>query len=1117
MSSSGAAAGGDLRARLASLSPAQRALLEQRLRERAPAPASDRDRIERRPSGADAPLTPQQELLWTLDQAMPGLVAYNVPRLLRIDGELDLAALQSALDGLVARHEVLRSVVVPAAAGARQVVRDAAPVPLQQVDLRTMDEPARSVESDRVMREQATYAFDLSRDQLLRATVVREGEARWRLLLLTHHIACDEGSRDVTFRELGELYAAARAGRNPELSPLPIQFADYARWQRAALDGGALGASVQYWRDRLRNLEPLELATDRPRATTPSFAGARVRRLLSPELLRRLRELSREHSTTPFVTLLAAFTALLHRYTGSGDVAVASPVSGRGLPDLDGLIGYFSNTLVLRTAVDGDRSFAALLRDTRETVLAAFEHQDVPLEAVRDRGASVASATPVAFVMQGDAATSVVLPGASVTPELTDLHTAKLDLLLGAVERENGLLLQFEYRRELFDATTVERMLGHLETLLAHALAAPDTPVGELPMLDAAERALVVEQWNDTAAPWPDQATLASLVAEQVARTPDAVALVHGDGTLRYAELAARAYRLARHLRALGAAPEVCVGICLPRTPELVVAVLAVHAAGAAYVPLDPAYPDDRVSYMLADSGAPLVITDLANAHRVAGAAHGTRPIVIDLPDTRAEIDAWPSDAPPVAAGPTALAYVIYTSGSTGRPKGVAIEHRSAVALVSWAQGVYSAAELSGVLAATSICFDLSVFELFVPLASGGSVILAENALALPELPAGVRERVTLVNTVPSAAAALVRAGGVPQSVQTVNLAGEPLSAGLVDALYGLGTVGRVYDLYGPSEDTTYSTGTLRRAGGPVTIGRPIANTRAYVLDGAGAPRPVGLAGELYLGGAGLARGYLGQPALTAERFVAHPGAGARLYRTGDRVRWRGDGTLEYLGRLDFQVKIRGFRVELGEIERALSAHPAVRDAAVIVRDAGEGDVDLVAFIVPVADSGLRGEPDAPQAAALRAHLAATLPEYMLPASFVALDALPLTPSGKVDRKALRPPERRAAAGRAYVAPATPTERALADIWAAALGVERVGATDGFVELGGHSLLAMRVVGQVRRELGAVLPLSALLQGRTLTSCAALIAERPVQPAEGEALAPVSREAFVRGTRRVST
>ena len=687
------------------------------------------------------------------------------------------------------------------------------------------------------------------------------------------------------------------------------------------------------------------------------------------------------------------------------------------------------------------------------------------------------------------------LPGLRLETLAVAPAVTKFDLTLALRATPEGLAGTWEYDRDLFDAPTVARLAGGFERLLAVFSEDTEAPISELPLLSAAERQELLE-WSSGGAVEPSgelsDTCLHELFLAQAERTPEAAALLCGDLRLTYGELAARVRQLAGNLAALGVGPEVRVGVCLARTAALPVALLAVLAAGGAYVPLDPAYPQERLRLMLEDSAAALLLTEANLVQRLPEVGC---PRLLLTP-SGLPVDDLPT-APPVPALPGSLAYLIYTSGSTGKPKGVAIEHRSAVALALWARQAFSAAELSGVLFATSVSFDLSVFELFVPLAWGGRVILAENALALPALAAA--GEVTLVNTVPSALTELVRQRALPPSVRTVNLAGEPLPRSLVDALYALGTVARVWNLYGPSEDTTYSTAALQEPAGerPPGIGRPLAGTRAHVLDRAGRPVPVGVAGELLLGGAGLARGYLGRPELTAERFVPDPlTVGERLYRTGDLVRLLPGGELHFLGRLDHQVKIRGFRIELGEIEALLGRHPAVREAVVLAREDRPGDRRLVAYVVFAADSGgvTAGEE-------LRPFLAERLPEYMVPAVFVALPALPLSPNGKVDRRALPAPEWRAES--VFAPPEGAVEAVLAGMWEEVLGVPRVGRHDGFFRLGGHSLLGMELVSRVRGTFKVELPLRRLFETPTVAALAAAIVEGEATPGQSEKIARV--------------
>jgi pristinamycin I synthase-3/4 len=1032
----------------------------------------------------DPPLSFAQQRLWFLDQIDPGSPAYNIPLVIELSGDLSVPALAASCQEIVARHESLRTTFGVVAGEPVQKIGPAVTHPLPVIDLTGL--PAARIEAQGLMAREASRPFDLARGALLRAVVLRLSDDHHIALVSMHHIVSDGWSMGVFVRELASLYTAFG---KPALPPLPLQYADYALWQRRWLTAEVQESLLAVWRQRLAGApQALELPVDRQRSPSNRRRGATASFHATWETAAALRSLAFERGTTLFMILLAVFQVLLHRMSGQEDLVVGTPVAGRNREETEGLIGLFVNMLALRSQLAGAPRFSDLLARVRETTLEAYAHQDLPFEKLvedlqpaRDLGR--APIFQAVLALQNAPLEKLVLPGLALTLLPLASGTAKFDLLLALVERDDGIEGSLEYDAGLFDRTTADRLLERFGRLLAAFLAEPDQHIADASLLAGAERWQALAEWNDTAAPFVRDRGLHHLFAEQAQRTPDGIALVCQGERITYRDLASRADILARRLRGLGVGPEVRVGVFLRRTVDLVVAILAVLRAEGAYVPLDPAYPRERVAFLLADSEAPVVLSE--------------EPLATLLPASGAEVVLVDRLAPEVPGlllppepelAPGQAAYVIYTSGSTGRPKGVLISHASAVAMVSWAAATYPPEYLAGVLATTSICFDLSVFELFVPLATGGTILLVEDALSLLSAPPAAVA--TLINTVPSAITELVRAGAIPPSVRALNLAGEPLRRELADQLLAVTGIEQLWNLYGPSEDTTYSTGARVAAGSPrpPTIGRPLANGRAFVLDACLQPVPAGTPGELYLGGEGLARGYLNRPDLTAERWIPDPFAGRwnpggeRLYRTGDLVRQRLDGELEFLGRIDHQVKIRGFRIELGEIELALTACPGVREAAVLAPADRHGDRRLIAYLTMEAG----GEPGF---AALRKALRERLPEPFVPVSFVSLEAMPLTPNGKVDRRALAAIAPAVVEEAAAVAPRTPVEELLAGLWAEVLGRRQVGVEDDFFELGGHSLLATQLASRVREALETDLPLSWIFAAPTPAGLAALVGE----------------------------
>jgi len=1089
--------------RIANLSPEKRALLESRLKQNNSAKIQVQITMPRRQNQAPAPLSFAQQRLWFLDQLEPESSFYNVPHTVRLQGSLNVEALREALNTIVDRHEILRTTISVVDGNPIQVIRENSEASLSVVDLSETPEPQRQNKAHSSLKIEIQRPFDLSRDLMLRATLLKLGRADHILLLITHHIASDGWSTGILWGELAALYRAFSRGEANPLPELPVQYADYAVWQRQWLHGKFLERQLSYWKHQLAGISALDLPRDRPRPAIQTYRGDKQSLVLPQTLSNQLQGLSRKEGVTLFMTLLAAFQTLLHRYSGQDDIVVGSPIAGRTRSETEGLIGFFVNTLVLRNDLSGNPPFRDLLHRVRQMALGAYEHQDIPFDKLveelhPDRDLSRSPLFQVMFAFQNAPRQSRELPGLTVSPVEIINETAKFDLSLYTWEEKEGLRARLEYNTDLFDAATIHRMLAHFATLVQGIVTNPDRHLSDLPILTEIERSQLLIEWNDTQKDYPKDKCIHELFEEQVEKSPDAIAVVFEDEQLTYRELNTQANQLAHYLRNLKVGAESLVGVCMERSLEMIIGLLGVLKAGGAYVPLDPAYPKERLAFMLEDSRALVVLTQ--------------RGLLDSLPPSSATVVCvdreWKKivnesdENPDSKVTSDNSAYVIYTSGSTGKPKGVAIEHRSPVAFLTWTHSAFAAEDLAGVLASTSICFDLSVFELFAPLTTGGRVILAENALALPTLPAV--SQVTLINTVPSAIAELLRLNGIPPSVRTVNLAGEPLGTGLVQQIYEKTSAKLVYDLYGPSEDTTYSTYALRTSQGPQTIGRPISNTCIYILDGRLNPTPTGIPGELYLGGVGLARGYLNRPDLTAERFVPDPFSnkpGARLYRTGDVARYLSDANVEFLGRIDHQVKVRGFRIELGEIEAVLSQHPDIDQAIAVDREIA-GDKRLIGYVVPKGEQ--RSSTDD-----LKAFLRKKLPEYMVPSAFVFLDALPLTPNGKVDRKVLpKPDQSRAHLKEPYAAPRTPIEELLKEVWAEVLRLEQVGIHDNFFELGGHSLLATQVVSRIRQALQVELPLRDLFANPTVAGIAERIEEsrREEQGLATLPLVPVSRE-----------
>ncbi|HVR07263.1 MAG TPA: amino acid adenylation domain-containing protein [Thermoanaerobaculia bacterium] len=1101
--------------------PPAAASVVDRLRARRRAAAPDLiARQQRDPRGTA--LSFAQQRLWFMEQLQTGTSVFNIAATLRLVGRLDVAALARAFAEMAARHEAVRTTFAIVDERPVQVISAKAAPRLAVVDLTPLPADAAAAEAHDQALAEAARPFDLERGPLLRLTLLRLPGEQW-LLLTMHHLVSDGWSMAVLLREVIASYRGfVGGGRTAPVAELPIQYADFALWQRGWLQGEILEGHLAFWRERLAGSPAvLQMPADRARPPAQSFRGARYDLLLPQAVTGPLAQAARRQGTTLFTILLAALAVLLHRWSGEIDLVIGTPIANRRRTEVRNLIGLFVNMLAVRVDLGGQPLFHGLLRSLHDGLLEAHAHQELPFERLveelrPERTASHAPLFQVVFAYQNVAMPRLELPGLAVEPLTIDPGTAMFDLTLNLEERPDGLAGWWEYSSDLFDRLRIVRLAAHFENLVAAigagAGSGSDTgiDVDALPMLSPGELRQVTAEWNDTRCDAP-AATLHGLFAAQAQRTPHAVAVRCEDAVLSYAGLNVRADRLARRLRSLGVGPEVVVGVYAERSLALIVGVLAVLQAGGAYLPLDPANPAERLEFVLGDAGAGVVVAE----ERLAGHLPAHAATVVAVHASEAAPSAPPAPAEerrgaraPAAAGPENLANVIYTSGSTGRPKGAMNTHGAVVNRLVWMQSAYRLGPADAVLHKTPFGFDVSVWELFWPLATGAQLVMAlPGGHQDPDYLAATiaRQRISTLHFVPSMLAAFLEAEGLDRcrDLRRVIASGEALPADLAASFFSRLPWVELHNLYGPTEAAIDVTAwpCERDAGArPVPIGRPIANLRIHLLTAGLAPVPSGALGELCIAGAGVARGYLGRADLTAERFLPDPFAerpGARMYRTGDLARFRADGAVEYLGRADHQVKIRGFRIEPGEIEAALERCPGVRSAVVLARSDAAGSPRLAAYVVP-ADGVAAAETSA---AKLAAALAASLPAYMVPADFVFLAALPLNANGKVDRRALPPPDAAAAkAATAYLAPRSQAEEVLCGIWAEVLGLPRIGVHDNFFALGGHSLLAPRTVSRLRRSFGVEVPLRALFDRPTVAGLAALIEDARGRRPDGEPL-----------------
>lgn len=1097
---------------IAELSPTERAALVSRLKQQRAAERDDAQAVARHGANEHYPLSFAQQRLWFLEQLEPD-GPYKVPAGFRLRGPLKVEALERSVNEIISRHEVLRTTFAEIDGQPVQIVKPRLTLSIPVEDLTQLPEIERTERVKQIAARLREQPFDFTRGPLVGAALIRLNEEEHHFWFLMHHIVSDGWSIGVFLKELSVAYEAFAAGRQPELPKLPIQYADFAVRQRAWLQGERLDRQMEFWKERLgHNVPTLELPTDRPRPPVQSYRGSSLTHLIDLDLTARLKVLARRESVTPYMFLLAVFKTLLGRYTRQDDIVVGTPVANRNRTELEPLIGFFVNTLVLRTDLSGDPSFRELLGRVRDVTLGAFAHQDVPFEKLveelqPERDTSRTPLFQVMFSLQNAPLPPMRMGDVEISLLDDETEVSPFDLSFDVMERADGLLCTAEYNTDLFDSATVRRMLNHFAVLLDAAVNDPSTSLSAMPLLTDEERRQL-SQWNETRRDLPLNRCIHELVEEQAARTPEAVALVCGSERLTYAELNARANKLARHLRACGVGAETRVGILLDREAWAGVALLAVLKAGGAWLALDPEYPPSRLAFMLEDAEASVLVTTTQLAASLP--AHSARLICLDA--EAHEIEAHAANNLASIAGPGNLAYLVYTSGTTGRPKGTLVEHRSLVNATLGFATQHRLTPRDRILQFASISFDVAFEEFFGAWLSGARAVMRPTHVfeTVGEFVRFVeREGLTLANLPASFwaewLAAIEEQQGsdnlLPATLRRVVVGNEKTLSTTVESwlqlvgnrvewsnAYGLTETTVTASNYEPFEAALGSAAHLRTHAAP--IGRPIANAELYVLDARQQLVPVGVFGEIYIGGAGVARGYHRCPALTAERFLPHPYAqqpGARLYRTGDLGRFLPDGNIEFLGRADEQVKVRGFRVEAGEIEAVLRQHPEVREGAVAVYDRERRGPQLVAYVVPRnTETGLND---------LRDFLREQLPEYMVPSAIVQLETFPLTPNGKLDRKALPSPNgTRDETESSYVAPRSELESLIAGVWRDVLGVERVGVQDNFFNLGGHSLLLIRLNNRLREALRKELPVVELFKYPTVSALAEHLSRSQTQP-----------------------
>ena len=1035
------------------------------------------------------PLSFAQQRLWFLDQLEGANASYNMPGALRLEGNLNQKALENSLNQIIERHESLRTRFRTVEGEAQQIIDPEGEIGVETINLEQLEEQQQKQQLQTIITEETQKPFNLSQDRLIRGKLIKLSQQSHILVINMHHIISDGWSIGVLIQELSSLYSANVEGREAPLTPLSIQYADYAAWQREWLQGEQLQHQLDYWQEKLQGIPPLlELPTDKPRPPIQSFKGSTINFSLNPEISKKLKQLSQRTGVTLFIALLSAFSVLLSRYSRQEDIAIGSPIANRNRGEIEPLIGFFVNTLVIRVKLEENPTVEELLQQVRKTCLEAYAHQDVPFEKLveeinPERNMSYSPLFQVMFVLQNAPMEEVNLPRLTLSPVEIESSIAKFDLTLSLAETAEGLKGNWEYNTDLFEEKTIERMMGHFQVLLEAMVANPQEKVAKLPILTQEEEHKILVEWNKTAADYPKDKCIHQLFEEQVERTQNAVAVVYKEEQLTYKELNEKANQLAHYLQKLGVEPDTLVGICVERSLEIVIGLLGILKAGGAYVPIDSNYPAERIEYMLKDSAVSVLLTQ----EKISETLPKIEAQKICLDRDWLTIAQENNNNPLSQVKADNLAYVIYTSGSTGKPKGAMNAHQGVVNRLSWMQETYRIDNKDKILQKTPFSFDVSVWEFFWTLATGATLIVAK--------PEGHKEtdylveiiekyQITTLHFVPSMLTVFLENENLEkcQSLNRVICSGEALSFNLKETFKQKLNC-QLHNLYGPTEvaiDVSFWDCRQTTEQKIVPIGKPVGNTQLYILDQQLKPVPVGISGELHIGGKQVGKGYLNRPDLTSEKFIPNPFGEGKLYKTGDLCRYLPDGNIEYIGRIDHQVKIRGFRIELGEIESLLSTHPEIRETVVVAREDQPSNKQLVAYVVP--------QQEPVNLSYLRDFLKEKLPDYMIPGAFVSLEALPLTPNGKVNRRALPAPDLslRSLEDR-FLAPRDHLEWQLAQIWSDILGVEPIGVKSNFFDLGGHSLLSVRLIAQIQQQFGKSLSLATLFQSPTIEQLASIL------------------------------